>query len=122
MALPQPVEDLMAKQLSEQLAELSLLAKSTEAAVVAAQKEALDKIVAGNGQARAATKVVATVYRQIKSVGGVAARNWSADQAKIAAEIAVDYAIASVEQAKLAVLDAIDARAVVEEAKQMEGA
>ena len=112
----------MPKQLSEQLAELSLLAKSTEAAVVAAQKEALDKIAAGNGQARAATKVVATVYQQIKSVGGVAARNWSADQAKIAAEIAVDYAIASVEQAKLAVLDAIDARAVVEEAKQMEGA
>ena len=108
----------MPKQLSEQLAELSPLAKSTEAAVIAAQKEAHDKIAAGNGHARAATKVASTIYQQIKFVGGVAARNRSADQAKIA----VGYAIASVEEAKLAVFDAINARVALEEANQLEGA
>ena len=41
-----------------------------------------------------------------------------ADRLEWEAEFAVDYAIASVEQAKLAVLDAVDGRLAAEEAKQ----
>jgi len=40
-----------------------------------------------------------------------------ADRAEQEASFAVDYAIASVEQAKLAILDAIDSRLAAEEAK-----
>jgi hypothetical protein len=42
----------------------------------------------------------------------------SADRLEWEAGFAIDYAIASVEQAKLAVLDAVDGRLAVEEAKQ----
>ena len=42
-----------------------------------------------------------------------------ADRLEWEAEFAVDYAIAAVEQAKLAVLDAVDGRLAAEEAKQM---
>jgi hypothetical protein len=41
-----------------------------------------------------------------------------ADRLEWEAEFAIDYAIASVEQAKLAVLDAVDGRLAAEEAKQ----
>ena len=41
-----------------------------------------------------------------------------ADRREWEAEFAIDYAIASVEQAKLAVLDAVDGRLAAEEAKQ----
>ena len=41
-----------------------------------------------------------------------------ADRLEWEAGFAIDYAIASVEQAKLAVLDAIDGRFAAEEAKQ----
>jgi hypothetical protein len=41
-----------------------------------------------------------------------------ADRLEWEAEFAVDYAIAAVEQAKLAVLDAVDGRLAAEEAKQ----
>jgi hypothetical protein len=41
-----------------------------------------------------------------------------ADQMEWEAGFAIDYAIASVEQAKLAVLDAIDSRSAAEQAKQ----
>jgi hypothetical protein len=41
-----------------------------------------------------------------------------ADQLEWNAGFAIDYAIASVEQAKLAVLDAVDGRLAAEEAKQ----
>jgi hypothetical protein len=42
-----------------------------------------------------------------------------ADRLEWEAEFAVDYAIAAVEQARLAVLDAVDGRLAAEEAKQM---
>ena len=42
-----------------------------------------------------------------------------ADQMEWEAGFAIDYAIASVEQAKLAVLDAIDSRSAAEQAKQV---
>ena len=44
----------MAKRLSEQLADLSVRAKSAEDAVTASEKEAHDKVVARKEQARVA--------------------------------------------------------------------
>jgi hypothetical protein len=139
------------KPISEQLAELSVRAKSAEDAMASAQKEAHDKIEARKEQARAAAKsATEKVDSKLKSVGNGAARNWDAVRAKVAADIAslkaniahvkhehdvnraenraerleweasfaIDYAIASVEQAKLAVLDAVDGRVAAEEARQ----
>jgi hypothetical protein len=138
------------KHLSEQLADLSVRAKSAEDALSAAQKEAHDKVVARKEKARAAAAAATeTVNKEIKSVGDSATKSWDAARAKIAADMnylqsnianakhdhdvkraekradraeseasfAVDYAIASVEQAKLAILDAIDSRLSAEEAK-----
>jgi predicted transcriptional regulator len=92
----------------------------------------------------AATKAVEKVNQGIKSANTTAARDWSVVKAKIAADLdvlkadvaqkrvenraerleweaafAIDYAIASVEQARLAVLDAVDGRLAAEEAKQV---
>jgi hypothetical protein len=141
----------MTKRLSEQLADLSVRAKSAEEALDAAEKEAHDTIEARKQQARAAaTKAVEKVNQEVKSASGTATRDWSAVKAKIAddmnhlkanvaqakhehdveraetradrleweAGFAIDYAIASVEQARLAVLDAVDGRLAAEEAKQ----
>ncbi len=136
----------MAKRLSQQLADLSIRAKNAEDAVAAAEKEAHGKIEARKEQARAAAaKATEKVNQEIKSVGDTAARNWTAVRAKVAADIdalkagvarakhdvdvrhaerleweagvAIDYAIASVEQAKLAVLDAVSSRAEAEREK-----
>ncbi len=139
----------MAK-LSNQLADLSVHAKSAEDAVEAAEKEAHDKIVSRREQAHAAaTKAVEKVNQEIKSATDSTTKNWNTVKAKIAADMnslkanvahakhdhdvkhaehradrleweegfAIDYAVASVEQAKLAVLDAIDGRLAAEEAK-----
>jgi hypothetical protein len=144
-------EQHMAKRLSEQLADLSVRAKSAEQALDSAEKEAHDKIVARQQKARAdATKAVEKVNQDVKSASDTATRNWAAVKAKIAddmnhlkadiahhkhdrdvkraqsradrleweAGFAVDYAIASVEQARVAVLDAVDGRLAAEEAKQ----
>ena len=140
----------MAKQLSEQLADLSVRAKNAEDAVAAAEKEAHDKVEARKEQARAAAaKATEKVKQEIKSAGDTAVRNWTAVRTKIAADmdalkagvvhakhdlnerqaeshaerieweagVAIDYAIASVEQAKLAVLDAVSSRVEAEKAK-----
>ena len=141
----------MAKRLSEQLAELSVQAKSAEDAVTAAEKEAHDKVVARMEQARAAASAaVEKVNEEIKSTNDTAARNWSAVKAKVAADlnglkasvaqakhdlgveraedyaeeleweagVAIDYAIASIQQARYAVLDAVAGRAEAEQAKR----
>lgn len=141
----------MVKPMSQQLADLSVRAKSVEEAWTAAQKEARDKILARKAHARAAAKsAVEKVSEEIKSVGDSASRDWNALKAMIAsdmkslkadvaeakreldaqlaenraenleweAELAIDYAIAAVEQAKFAVLDAVDARAAADEAKR----
>jgi hypothetical protein len=140
----------MAKQLSEQLADLSVRAKNAEDVVAAAQKEAHDKIVVRKEQARAAaTKAIETVNQEIKSAGNTVAGNLNAVRAKLDADMsalkanvaqvehnldvkraetraerleweagfAIDYAIASVEQARLATLDAIVGRIEAEQAK-----
>jgi hypothetical protein len=142
----------MVKQLSEQLADLSVRAKHAEVAFSAAQREAHDEIDARKQKARAAaTAAVDKVNREIKSADDSAGRDWNTLKAKVAADInalkanvaeakhdydvkreerradrleweagfAIDYAIASVEQANLAVLDAIDGRAQAELAKQV---
>jgi hypothetical protein len=141
----------MSKRLSEQLADLSARAKSTEDALDAAEKEAHDKIVVRKATAHAAaTKAVEKVNQEIRSAKTTAAKDWGVVKAKIAADLnalkadvvrathdrdvkrvenraewleweaafAIDYAIASVEQARLAVLDAVDGRLAAEEAKQ----
>jgi hypothetical protein len=141
----------MTKRLSDQLADLSVRAKSTEDALDAAKKEAHDKIEARKEQAHAAAAAaVEKVNQEVKSANDTAARNWSAVKAKIADDVnylkanvahakhehdvkraedradrleweagfAIDYAIASVEQAKLAVLDAVDGRLAAEEARK----
>jgi hypothetical protein len=141
----------MTKRLSEQLADLSVRAKSAEQALDAAEKEAHEKVAARKGQAHAAaTKAVEKVNQEVKSANDTATRNWATVKAKITDDInhlkadfaekkherdvkraesragrleweagfAIDYAVASVEQAKLAVLDAVDGRLAAEEAKQ----
>jgi hypothetical protein len=136
----------MVKPLSEQLANLSVRARHAEDAFAAVQKEAHDKIEVRKQQARAAaTTAVEKVNQEIKSAGDSATRDWNTMKAKVAADMtalranvaeakhehdvkraerleweagfAIDYAIASVEQANLAVLDAIDGRAQAELAK-----
>ena len=141
----------MAKQLSEQLAELSVHAKRAEDTVAAAQKETHDKIMSRWEQARAdAAATTEKVNQQIQSAGDSAAKEWNARKAKIAADVdalkakvvrkkheldarraereadrlewdagvAIDYAIAAVDQAKLAVLDALAGRIQAEDARR----
>ena|SRR5262245_707996 len=138
------------KPLSQQLAEMSVRAKSAEDSIAAAQKEAHDKLAARKEQVHAAaTKAAEKVDQQIKSVEDSTSQQLSTMKAKITADInalktrvatkkhehdvkraernadqleteagfAIDYAIASIEQAKLAVLDAIDGRRAAEEAR-----
>jgi len=139
----------MAKQLSEQLADLSAHAKKAEDTVAAAHKEAHDKIISRWEQARAdAIATTDKVNQEIQSAGESAAKGWNTRKAKIAADIdalkakvsrkkheldarraeseadrleweaglAIDYAIASVDQARLSVLDAVAGRVQADEA------
>ena len=141
----------MVKRLSEQLADLSVQAKSTEDAVTSAEKEAHDKVVARKEQARvAASTAVEKVNQKINSANDTAARSWTAVKAKVAADlndlkanvaqkkhdlgakraenyaeeleweagVAIDYAIASIQQARYAVLDAVAGRVEAERAKR----
>ena len=141
----------MAKQLSEQLADLSVHAKRAEDTLAAAQKETHDKIMSRWEQARAdATATTENVNEQIQSVGDSVAKDWNARKAKIAADMdalkakvvrkkheldarraeneadelewdadfAIDYAIAAVDQARLAVLDAVAGRIQALEARR----
>lgn len=79
----------MARQLSEQLADLFVRAKNAEEAVGAAKKEVGDKIQARKDQAHAAaTAAVEKVHQDIESVGDTVTRNWSAVRAKVAGDIA----------------------------------
>ena len=133
--------------LSQKLADMSVRARSAEDTIAAARKEAHDKLVARKEQAHAAaTKAVAKVNQEIKSVNDSASQHWTAVKAKIDADMtalktrvatqkhehdvkradkhadrleqeaafAIDYAIASIEQAKLAVFDAVDSRLAAE--------
>jgi hypothetical protein len=140
----------MVRPLSEQLADLSVRAKSAEDAVKAAKTEAHEKVVARREQSRAAvTAAIGKMDQDIKSVATTASKNWAALQAKVAADLetlkagieerkhdravkraenyaegledeaafSIDYAISAIEQAKLAVLDAMVGRVEAEQAK-----
>ncbi len=140
----------MAKRLSEQLSDLSARAKDVENAVMAAQKEGHDKVVARMTEARAsATAAVDKVKKSVKAATDAGSTKWGAMEAKLGADMdalkirasekkhaidakiaerdaehtesdasfAIDYAIASIEQAKLAVFDAISARLDAEAVK-----
>jgi len=75
----------MTKRLSEQLADLSVRAKSAEQALDAAEKEAHDKIAAREEQAHAAaTKAVERVNQDVTSADNTATRNRAAVKARIA--------------------------------------
>jgi hypothetical protein len=138
----------MTKRLPDQLADLSVRAKGAEQVLDAAEKEAHDKIVARKEQAatKAVEKVNQevksandTANRNWSAVKAKIADDMNHLKVNVAhakhehdvkraenragrleweAEFAIDYAIASVEQAKLAVLDAVDGRLAAEEAKQ----
>ena len=76
------------KQLSEQLADLSVRAKQAEDAAAAAQKEAHDKVVASVAQAQAsAEQAVQKVNQNIKSASDTASAKWNGLKAKIAADM-----------------------------------
>jgi hypothetical protein len=140
----------MAKRLSEQLADLSVRAKSVEDSFAEAQKEAHAKLEARKDQARVAAKnAIERVDKQIQTAAASATKDLTAVKAKISADLnalkadvnrtkhkldikvaekraedleweasfAIDYAIASIEQAKFAVLDAIEARLTAEQTK-----
>jgi hypothetical protein len=65
-------------RLSQQLADLSVRAKSAEDAVAAAEKEAHAKIETPKEQARAAAaKAAKKVSQEITSAGDTAVRNWT---------------------------------------------
>lgn len=141
----------MAKQLSEQLRDLSVHVKKAEDAEAAANKETHDKVMSRWEQARAdATAATDKVNQRIQSAGDSVAKDWNARKAKIAADmealkakvarkkqeldarraeseaerlesdasVAIDYAIASVDQARLAILDAVAGRIRADEARQ----
>jgi len=143
--------NVMAKRLSEQLADLSVRAKHVEDAFTAAQKEAREKLETRKEEARAAARnAIERVDQEIQSAAASAAKDLSTVRAKVSADLnalkadvqrakhkldvkaaekraedleweagfAIDYAIASIEQAKFAVLDAIEARLGAEQAKQ----
>ena len=78
----------MVKPLSQQLADLSVRAKSAEDAVAAAKKEAHDKVVARREQAHAAaTAAIQKVDRDIKSAGDDVVANWNGLKAKVSADL-----------------------------------
>ena len=62
----------MGRLLSEQLSDLSVRAKNAEDALVAAQKEAHDKVVARREQSRAAVNAaIEKVDQDLRSAGGI---------------------------------------------------
>ena len=140
----------MQKRLSDQLSDLSARAKNVENAVMVAQKEGHDKVVARTAEARAsATAAVTKMKQSIKAAADAGSTKWGAMEAKLGADMdalkmrvsekkraidakiaernaedaeddasfAIDYAIASIEQARLALFDAISARLDAEVAK-----
>ena len=136
----------MLEPLSQQLADLSVRAKKAEDAASAAQKEARDKIIARREQARATEKVnqkiksaqntttanwnafkakVAADIDGLKTMVAERKQDLDSKMAENTAErleweagVAVDYAIACVEQAEVAVLDAIAGRSDAEAASR----
>jgi hypothetical protein len=77
----------MVKRLSDQLADLSVRAKNFENAVMAAEKEGHDKLVARAADARAsATAAVDKVKQAVKAAGDAGSTKWGAMEAKLGAD------------------------------------
>lgn len=78
----------MLKRLSDQLSDLSVRAKSVEDAVMAAQKEGHDKVVARTAEARAsATAAVDKVKQSVKAASEAGSTKWGAMEAKLGADM-----------------------------------
>jgi hypothetical protein len=78
----------VAKQLSDQLSDLSARAKNLETAVAAAQKEGHDKLVSLTAQARAsATAAVDKVKKSVKAASDAGSTKWGAMEAKLGADM-----------------------------------
>ena len=78
----------MVKRLSERLSELSLRAKNVEDAVMAAQKEGHDKLVARTAEARAsATAAVDKLKQSVKAASDAGSTKWGAMEAKLGADV-----------------------------------
>ena len=78
----------MLKRLSDQLSELSVRARNVENAVIAAQKEGHDKVVAHTAEARAsATAAVDKVKQSVKAASDAGSTKWGAMQAKLGADM-----------------------------------
>jgi len=77
----------MVKRLSDQLADLSVRAKNFENAVMAAEKEGHDKLVARAADARAsATAAVDKVKQSVKAASEAGSTKWGAMEAKLGAD------------------------------------
>src|SRR6516164_1336974 len=77
----------MAKSLSEQLADLSVHAKSAEDAAAAAKEETHDKIIARKEKIQSdAAALTEKVGQQIKSAKDASDSQWVALKAKVAAD------------------------------------
>ena len=78
----------MVKRLSDQLSDLSVRAKNAENAVMAAQKEGHDKVVARTAEARAsATAAVDKVKQAVKAASDAGSTKWGAMEAKLGADM-----------------------------------
>jgi hypothetical protein len=78
----------MVKRLSDQLSDLSVRAKNIENAVIAAEKEGHDKLVARTAEARAtATAAVDKVKQAVKAARDAGSTKWGAMEAKLGADI-----------------------------------
>ncbi len=103
----------MMKPLDELLADLSLRARKAEEAISAARKETSDGVTLRREAFRAAAAAAADrVDRDLRSAGTKLEGDWArlADRAsrkESEACVAIDFAVASIENAKLAVLDAV---------------
>ena len=100
---------------SEQLADLSVRVKNTEDAAAASQKEAWNGLKAKIAADMADLKSKVAERKHDLTVKRAANYSQLLDEE---ASFAIDYAIASIEQAKVAVLDAIAGRLAVEKAKR----
>ena len=78
----------MLHRLSDQLSDLSVRARNVENAVMAAQKEGHDKVVARTAEARAsATAAVDKVKQSVKAASDAGSAKWGAMEAKLGADI-----------------------------------
>src|SRR6476620_6165150 len=78
----------MMKRLSDQLSDLSVRARNVENAVMAAEQEGHDKVVARTAEARAsATAAIDQVKQSVKAASDAGSAKWGAMEAKLGADL-----------------------------------